>query len=221
MLLNALYYNSNLSIKSIIIYKLRTIIIFTFNSFVLLSSSFNSIYFIYILFLKEAVSKGGFMKSMRAPRRNDRLIKEKRKDTYLEKDSLPEPSICRKCNATFINGRWTWNKIDGKTNKTTCPACRRRADNYPAGFVELKGKFFNNHKEEIENLIRNTEKLEKGERPLERIMKMQSDKKLTLVTTTGIHIARRIGEALSRSYQGDFSFQYAEGDKIIRVFWER
>ena len=37
----------------------------------------------------------------------------------------------------------------------------------------------------------------------------------TLVTTTGVNIARRIGEAISRSYNGDFSFQYADGKRAF------
>jgi len=41
------------------------------------------------------------------------------------------------------------------------------------------------------------------------------------VTTTGIHVARRIGEALARAYKGDLSYQYAEGEKRIRVYWRR
>ena len=56
---------------------------------------------------------------------------------------------------------------------------------------------------------------------MERIMDIQGDKEMTLVTTTGIHIARRIGEALSRAYKGVFSFNYANGDEHIQVNWHR
>ena len=52
-------------------------------------------------------------------------------------------------------------------------------------------------------------------------MSIKDEKEYTLVTTTGIHIARRIGDAMSRSYKGDYSFQYAEGDKSIRVYWHQ
>ena len=41
------------------------------------------------------------------------------------------------------------------------------------------------------------------------------------VTTTGIHQARRIGEALSRAYKGDLTIQYADGEQSIRVYWQR
>jgi hypothetical protein len=44
---------------------------------------------------------------------------------------------------------------------------------------------------------------------------------MTLVTTTGIHVARRIGEALSRAYKGDYTLSYANGDEQIQVTWHR
>ena len=41
------------------------------------------------------------------------------------------------------------------------------------------------------------------------------EKEHTLVTTTGVHIARRIGKALSRACQSDFSIQYGDDEKSI------
>ena len=62
---------------------------------------------------------------------------------------------------------------------------------------------------------------EKDVRPMERIMEIADRKAAIQVTTTGVHLARRIGEALSRSYKGQYSFQYGDGEKSLRVFWER
>jgi hypothetical protein len=154
-------------------------------------------------------------------RRKDRLIKDRRKDVYLDQIILKEPAICNKCSAVYTNGRWTWKTSEQATTKTTCPACRRIGDNYPAGYIEIKGNFFLNHSIDILNLVNNVQRLEKTERPLERIISITESKDKTIITTTGIHIARRIGEALSHAYQGNFNFQYADGEKSIRVFWER
>ncbi len=154
-------------------------------------------------------------------RRKDRLIKDHRKDVYVDQVTLKEPAICSRCNAVYSTGRWTWKTTEQYTTKTTCPACRRISDNYPAGYIEIRGNFFSHHSTDILNLINNTERLEKAERPLERIISIEEFKERMLITTTGIHIARRIGDALSRSYQGKFNFQYADGEKSIRVFWER
>ena len=161
------------------------------------------------------------MQTRSSLKRNDRLIKERRKDTYKNISTIPEHAVCKTCGATFLNGHWTWKEREQHFYETICPACKRTEDNYPAGLIEIKGKFYNEHSDEISNLIKNTEKLEKNERPLERIISIRKEIGHIIVTTTGIHIARRIGEALKRSYQGLFSFQYGEGDKSIRVVWER
>jgi hypothetical protein len=152
--------------------------------------------------------------------RNDKLIQEKRHDVFPSRD-WPEPTRCKSCGAGFTKGRWTWEPIEGKANLITCPACRRISENLPAGYVEIRGAFFYSHQDEILNLVHNTEKVEKNEHPLERIMSITPNGQHTLITTTGIHIARRIGEAMSRAYQGEYSIQYADGEKRIRVFWQR
>lgn len=154
--------------------------------------------------------------------RKDRLIKQKRHDAYQGRHKWPEPAQCIDCGALLSNGRWTWKQPPNeKAVEVTCPACRRIVDRYPAGYIEIKGDFYTAHQKEILNLIRNVEKQEKGEHPLERIMTTSDESGHTLVTTTGVHIARRIGEALSQSYKGAYSFQYADGEKRIRVYWER
>lgn len=153
--------------------------------------------------------------------RKDRLIKQKRHDAYRERAKFPEPTLCNDCNALFVNGRWCWKEPPDNPYHTTCPACQRSSDDYPAGYIELKGDFFADRRNEILNLVNNVEKQEKTAHPLERIMTIVDENNTTFITTTGVHIARRIGEALSQSYKGDYSFQYADGEKRIRVSWTR
>lgn len=43
----------------------------------------------------------------------------------------------------------------------------------------------------------------------------------TAITTTGIHLARRLGEALAKAYKGELSFHYADAEDTIRVSWQR
>jgi NMD protein affecting ribosome stability and mRNA decay len=153
--------------------------------------------------------------------RKDRLIKEKRHDAYREDAKWPEPTVCTRCGAVFAGGRWTWQEAPAAANEVICPACRRIIDRYPAGTVEIEGLFFEDHYDEILNLIRNVAKQEQGGRPLERIMAITEEKHPTMVTTTGIHLARRIGEALSRAYKGELSLQYLDGEQRIKVRWQR
>ncbi len=153
--------------------------------------------------------------------RKDRLVKQKRDDVYKARKKWPEPTACTACGAVFEGGRWLWKERPKQANAAVCPACRRIADNYPAGTIEIRGPFFIEHREEILGLIRNIEDQEKVEHPLERIISIADAEGGVSVTTTGIHVARRIGEALARSYKGDFAFQYGEGQKSITVRWTR
>jgi NMD protein affecting ribosome stability and mRNA decay len=153
--------------------------------------------------------------------RGNRLIKEKRHDPYQEKGKLPEPTVCSECGAVFLEGRWSWWEAMAKSHVVVCPACQRIKDKFPAGYLEITGAFFADHREEIDNLLRNIEQKEKAERPMERIMAITPAADHTLITTTGIHLARRFGEALKNAYQGELSFTYGDGEKTIRLSWNR
>ncbi|GIV57619.1 MAG: hypothetical protein KatS3mg042_0532 [Rhodothermaceae bacterium] len=153
--------------------------------------------------------------------RKDRLIKTKRIDAYRSREKWPEPTRCTGCNAVYTKGRWTWEPPPDKANEALCPACRRIAERYPAGYIELRGPFFEAHRDELLNLVRNVEQAEKSAHPLERLMEIREENGQTVVTTTGVHVARRIGEALARSYEGTWTYQYGDGAKTFRATWER
>jgi hypothetical protein len=71
------------------------------------------------------------------------------------------------------------------------------------------------------NVVRHQEARAKAEHPLERIMGIEDQESGILITTTDIHLARRIGEALHHAYHGELDFRYAEEGSILRVRWER
>jgi NMD protein affecting ribosome stability and mRNA decay len=154
-------------------------------------------------------------------RRQDRLIHERVHDPYRSKSKLSEPTVCPRCGAVYHQGRWTWMKRPASAHEEMCPACQRVEDKYPAGFLTLGGRFLQDHKEEILNLVRNEEQDENAEHPLNRVMQIEEGTEGIVVTTTDLHLPRRIGEALSRAYQGDIDFHYIEEGSILRVQWTR
>lgn len=154
--------------------------------------------------------------------RRDRLVTQQRHDSYRTKGKLPDATLCSECGCVCRTGRWTWTDTPPKKpHISTCPACQRIKDNFPAGYVELQGHFFASHHQEISNLISNEAKTEKAEYPLERIMAITIEDGTTVITTTGLHLAHRLGKALHRAYQGELAFTYGEGEKTIRVSWSR
>lgn len=156
--------------------------------------------------------------------RRDKLIQEKRIDTYQQTTKLPDPTLCTRCGSVFSNGRWSWQELPADArniNKTLCPACKRIEDNVPAGYMDLSGEFFVLHKNEILNLIKNEADAESQAHPMERIMEISEKPDGVSITTTGIHVARRLSEAVEKAYKGQLDYTYGDDEKTIRVSWCR
>jgi NMD protein affecting ribosome stability and mRNA decay len=153
--------------------------------------------------------------------RRDKLMFENVEDTYKLRAKLPEPTRCPQCGAVYHEGRWQWLTPPPSAHEETCPACHRIHDHYPAGFVTLGGDFFVEHREEILSLVRNQKTRERAEHPFKRIMKIENQAGGVLITTTDIHLARGIGDALHHAYQGELDFHYNKEDNLLRVSWTR
>lgn len=151
--------------------------------------------------------------------RHDNLFEERVHDAYKSKGKLKEPSVCDQCGAVFHHGRWQWISRPEKAHKTTCPACHRIHDRFPAGFLTLHGEFYQAHQTEIMHLVRNHEKRERAEHPLQRIIAIEDRNGKTIVTTTDIHLTRGIGEALHHAYQGELNYHYNPEQNLLRVDW--
>lgn len=151
--------------------------------------------------------------------RHDRMWQEEIHDAYKAKGKLHEPSMCPKCGAVFHQGRWQWMKAPEGAHASTCPACLRVSDHFPAGFLRIHGDFLRDHRDEVMNLVFNIEKREKAEHPLKRIMEIDEEGGEVMVTTTDINLARNIGDALHHAYKGDLEYHYNSEQNLLRVDW--
>ncbi len=153
--------------------------------------------------------------------RREQLLQEFVHDSYKSKHKLPEPTRCPKCNALFRKGRWSWDAPPAGCHEELCPACQRVRDRFPAGYVVLGGEFFAGHRDEVLQLVKNCERKETAEHPLERIMAIDAADGSVEVTTTGIHLAREIAERLHHAYKGELGFHYNKEDNLLRATWTR
>lgn len=139
---------------------------------------------------------------------------------YRRNEKYTEPTICTDCGALYSKGRWNWDDLPAKAAHAVCPACHRTRDRVPAGIIELSGPFFEKNKEKIIRLMNNIHRNEIAEHPLERIMEMQENDKKITISTTGVHIARRLGDAVHNAYKGKLRYTDTE-ENFIRVYWQR
>ena len=155
-----------------------------------------------------------------APVRHVGVIHEREHDGYKAKEKLPEPTACPVCRAVFHKGRWQWAAMPAGAHEEMCPACHRIHDKFPAGFVTLEGEYLKLHRDELLQLVENVAERAKKEHPLERIMAIEDENGGILVTTTDIHLARGIGEALHHAHHGELEFHYSDEENMLRVHWK-
>jgi NMD protein affecting ribosome stability and mRNA decay len=142
-----------------------------------------------------------------------------RSDPYQLAGKLSEPSVCPRCEAVYHLGRWQWAPRPEGAREVVCQACHRIADSQPAGTLVLRGTNLSVQKGEIERIARQTEQSERKEHALNRIMAIEDAGDALTITTTDIHLPRRIGEAVRRALHGKLSLQYGESEYSLRATW--
>ena len=83
----------------------------------------------------------------------------------------------------------------------------------------MSGPSLESHKAEILNLVRHKEEAEKADHALNRIMGIEEQNGAAVITTTDIHLPRRIGEALKRTFRGHLELNYEEDGYFLRATW--
>jgi hypothetical protein len=85
--------------------------------------------------------------------------------------------------------------------------------------VTLNGDTVRQNKDQITGLAQNQEAAEKGEHPLNRIVKIEETDDGLVILTTDIHLPRRIGEAVRRAFHGELDIHFDEAGYFVRVDW--
>lgn len=142
-------------------------------------------------------------------------------DPYKSVRKPKEPAACPQCGAVYHDGRWTWAARPAGAHDEVCQACHRINDRYPAGTVILRGAAARARKAELLSLARHQEEAEKAEHPLNRIMGVEETADGIVITTTDIHLPRRIGEAVRRAFHGELKTHFDEGAYSVRAEWSK
>ena len=149
----------------------------------------------------------------------DRQIEEVVHDPYQARAKPREPSACPKCGIVFHQGRWQRLSRPAGAHEHLCPACHRTQDRYPAGYLTLSGRIVTANRAELMRLVRHEESKENSDHALHRIMGIEDHPDKIVITTTDVHLPRRIGEAVRRAYRGDLDIKYSPDEYTVRVNW--
>jgi len=142
-------------------------------------------------------------------------------DPYKRPGKIAEPAACPQCGAVYQKGRWHWVTRPADAHDVVCQACQRINDRYPAGVVTLAGSLTATEKVDLLNLVRHQEAAEKPDHPLNRIIDIEDGPEAIVITTTDIHLPRRIGEAIQRTFHGTHTTHFDANAYFVRVNWSR
>jgi hypothetical protein len=138
-------------------------------------------------------------------------------DPYQRQRKMHEGMVCPQCGAVYNEGRWQWSAAIEPTHREICPACRRIADQMPAGIVTVKGPLPPERADELIHLARHEEEAERSEHPLNRIINIERDGDDIVINTTDVHLPRRIGEAVERAFHMKLEAHFDRDDYFARI----
>lgn len=154
----------------------------------------------------------------RGPTRT-RLVRERTHDPYKSRSKAAKGAVCTQCAAVYRNGRWRWTAKPPKARAIHCPACRRRLDGYPAGYLTLAGHFSKVERQELIRLARNVAASESSDHPLARLIATKQRTDAIEITTTDTRLPKQIGEAIRRAFRGRLTVHYNRAEYLVRVQW--
>lgn len=142
-----------------------------------------------------------------------------RDDPYQPKRKPHEPGVCEDCGVLWSHGRWHWGAAPPDAQRLVCPACRRIRERAPAGYVRISGPALSTRRAEIDGLLRNHEARERQTHPLQRILAIEEQAAQLTVTTTDLHLARGLGDALHAALRGTLDYHYNDAEHLLYVDW--
>jgi len=154
-------------------------------------------------------------------RYRDRILDDPRHDPYQAPHKVADETTCPDCGAYYVGGRWKHGLGDRTGPSARCPACRRIADDMPAGTLELEGPYVAAHADELTRIVRHVAEREGRDHPLHRIMGIVREGERIRVTTTDLHLPQRMLEALRSAHDGEGEVHYGHGDYQVRAAWRR
>ncbi|MGE5619777.1 MAG: BCAM0308 family protein [Sphingomonadaceae bacterium] len=143
-------------------------------------------------------------------------------------NAAPRRTICPVCHAISDGKLWHLDeeeyrrlRHDPNVRVELCPADQRIQRQMYDGEVVLRGKWMQDHKEEVLNWVRNEEKRARATNPTARLAAVHDREDYIYILTTSQALARRIGSGLRSAFKGRLTVQRLPFETFTRVRWAR
>lgn len=96
-----------------------------------------------------------------------------------------------------------------------------RVRNATNGVVEVRGGFYEAHREEIRHLLEHTVAVIQATHPFEKILSRSENGDRLILEVTSAKLAERLGHTLDRAYGGKTVYEMLGDTGQARIYWER
>ncbi|MGE0041675.1 MAG: BCAM0308 family protein [Vicinamibacterales bacterium] len=171
---------------------------------------------------------------MRSTKRYSNVTFSRRVDheggAHREARALAGPRVCDRCGARYERRRWalppgagfrTLDLRPGAGERVLCPGCKRVDSGVPSGYLTLEGAFAMAHADELVALLRNEAAEALADNPTARVIEWERGPRRLRLTTTTVHLAKRLGRAVARACQGEIRYDFSHENQVARVNWRR
>jgi hypothetical protein len=106
------------------------------------------------------------------------------------------------------------------TARSESPKALSSPTDNPAGTISMSGRFVNEHKQEILELVRTAEEGHRSAHPEGHLIDIKEEEDGTVVIKfTSAALARAIGETLYRTYWGELDTTYTDQREKVYITW--
>lgn len=139
--------------------------------------------------------------------------------------AYPEPALCTGCGAVYLRKTWRRSEPRGLgaflqgAERVSCPACLQVGEGRAYGRVLLRGKWLEEHEEEVRRRIAAVEARARHTQPERRLVAIARRGDSLEVTTTSQKLAHRVARELEKAFGGETSFAWADRDGSLRAIW--
>lgn len=110
--------------------------------------------------------------------------------------------------------------VSAGAERTTCRACKMRAERQVGGVLRLEGPYVSGHPDELVRLIRNEAARAAVDNPLAQVLACErTAPDILTVTTSTEHLVERLGRAVHDAFGGHIDFGFSHGNKFARAVW--
>ena len=149
--------------------------------------------------------------------------REENQQRYVEtrRKALMKDIFCPKCGVILKGGVWQWgNQTPLICKQALCPACQQIKEKKPAGFLTIKGSYFQENRSTIMSFISRQIEEQLTQKPLSRLMSLEElSKEMVILSFTDSELPRFLAEAIAQQFDALVDSSQTNRHGIVRVLW--